>query len=158
MIALYKGVSVWPSRCIQFLNWSEYSHAAFICRKTGECIEAWSPGGVRRTEGFGEQHQKGTRVDFFEVIGITQAQEDAAKAFMLTQLGKPYDWRGVVHFITRPTEEDTHYQKEWFCSELVFEAYLRSWVNIFERIPAYKVYPGMLAISPKLRFCYSRVV
>lgn len=148
MIALYKGKSIWPSRIIEFINWSDYSHASFVHAVTGVCVEAW-PGGVQASPNFGTIHTKGTSVDFFRVIGATTEQESEAYCYMLDQVGKKYDYMGVLHFITR---KEGNNQKRWFCSELVFKAYQKAGINLLERIHPDKVYPGMLAYSPRLEY------
>ena len=146
MIALYRGKSLFPSRLIEFINWSPYSHASFIHEFKGSCVEAWTKGGVTTSPNFGVLHTPGTVVDLFRVRDVTLAQEAQAYNFCVSQIGKKYDYWGIVHFITRHSGDD---ESRWFCSELVFEAYRLAGVDLLLRIEAHQVYPGMLAISPR---------
>jgi hypothetical protein len=146
MIALYKGRSL-ISRIIRCVNWSDYSHAAWVDTVNNYVIEAWS-GGVRKADSLHTNHTPGTIVDVFDV-DVTVAQREAIAQFMLLQVGKRYDYRGIVHFITRRSESAAG-QDRWFCSELVLAAYRAAGIDLLSRIPAYKVFPGMLAYSPLL--------
>ena len=146
MIALYKGRSL-ISRIIRCCNWSEYSHAAWVDTVNNYVIEAWG-GRVRKAASLHTHHTPGTTVDVFSVV-VTEQQREAIAQFMLLQVGKRYDYRGIVHFITRRAESAAG-QDRWFCSELVLAAYRAAGIDLLARIPAYKVYPGMLAYSPLL--------
>lgn len=149
MIAAYKGTSIWPSRIIRFINWSEYSHVAWVTQ-VGTVIEAW-PGGVREVPSISAQHTPGTVVDMFSAPSISVEQDEKIESFLRNQLTKAYDWHSVFHFITRRSETATS-QEKWFCSELIFKACTQAGVELLSRVPAYKVHPGMLLMSPLLRF------
>lgn len=143
MIALYKGTSA-LSRAIRWRTWSDYSHAAWVC-EDGSVIEAWK-GGVRHVADQQKQHTPGTAVDLF-TVAMTDEQKWAAQEFLIHQIGKPYDYGGILGFMTRAKSE---HPEKWFCSELVFAACLSAGVELLRRIPAWKVYPGMLSLSAVL--------
>jgi len=145
MIALYKGTSP-ISRVIRCFHRSPYSHASFVSG-CGLEYEAWK-GGVR-TGAFGAAHTPGTEVDLYLVAGMTGERARLITAFLKAKEGKPYDYWGVVKFITRRKETPSG-QDRWFCSELVFSALRAAGIELLMRIPAYQVYPGMLAYSPLL--------
>jgi uncharacterized protein YycO len=63
------------------------------------------------------------------------------------QIGKPYDWRGVLRFVSRKPH---HVNGAWFCSELVFECLARSGVRLLDRIEASDVSPQLLSYSTLL--------
>jgi hypothetical protein len=147
MIALYKGRSL-ISRAIRCFTWSPYSHAAWIDTTANCVIEAWS-GRVRRVADMSNQHTPGTAVDIF-YVDVTREQDSKIAAFMQAQVGKRYDYRGVIHFITRRSENASG-QTRWFCSELVHAAYRSAGIELLSRIPDYKVSPGLLSYSPLLR-------
>lgn len=67
--------------------------------------------------------------------------------YALNELGKPYDWKGVLNFIThkRNWQEDDR----WFCSELVAYAFKRAGRPIINN-DSYRVTPGDLLLSQKL--------
>ena len=140
-IALYKGRSLIPSRAIEFLTRSEYSHVAFVFDQgttdaiqsmiganenlgllhyvdPGAVIEAWSPGGVRNTLSVGSQHDPKTPVEIYRLKKpLTQSEEIRLTRLLISQLGDDYGWTNVFRFITkRPGKEDG----SWFCSELCF--------------------------------------
>jgi hypothetical protein len=146
MIALYKGRSL-ISRIIRCFNWSEYSHAAWIDTSRNRVYEAWN-GWVREAPSLHTNHTPGTEVDVFSVP-TSPDQQIVIAQFLRFQVGKRYDYRGIVHFITRRAESAAG-QDRWFCSELVLAAYRAAGIDLLARIPAYKVYPGMLAYSPLL--------
>lgn len=155
MIALYQGITIWPSRCIEFLNDSRYSHAAHIREQDGQCKEAWADGGVRAVASYRTRHTKGTRVDLFRVrqdapeviaAGGYDVVERNVDLFINGQLGKDYDWPGIFRFITRGKERDNLNPPTWFCSRLVFTAYLVAGVRLLSLSP-WKVFPGMIAYS-----------
>jgi len=147
MIAGFKGVS-WMSRMIRGFNWGDYSHVAWLDDNTMECIEAWIPGGVRLVKSVNEQHTPGTQVDFF-ITQTTPEQEKQVRAFLEAQVGKAYDYLGILNFVTRRPAGESGVEK-WFCSELIMAAYQSIGVNLLERIPAWKVSPSMLITSPCL--------
>lgn len=152
MIALYKGTS-FLSRLIRWFTWSEYSHAAWLC-EDGSVIEAWQGGGVRHVASLGAQHKAGTPVDMFFVYGhgdnlLTTCQRNAVENFLLEQVGEKYDYLGILGFLSRKRMEA---HDAWFCSELIFKALNHAGIYPLLRTPACKVSPGLLAISPLLKF------
>jgi len=160
MIALYNGKSP-VSRVIQFINWNKYSHASWVDdendellkslytaeTKDAEVIEAWHKGGVRRTKSIHADHTPGTVIDLFS-IKLTRGERQALVEFYDNQVGKMYDFRGVLKFISR---RDDNNMDRWFCSEMIFAGFLRIRKPLLLRVPARKVYPGLLAYSPHLR-------
>ena len=146
MIALYQGTSA-VSRLIRWRTWSDYSHAAWVCRD-GSVIEAWHVGkGVRRVAGLLDQHTPGTQVDLFDVQGLDDGRRYDVETFLLAQLGKPYDFAGIMGFVAARRVENP---QKWFCSELIFAALQSVGIDILARIPAWKVTPGLLLLSPTL--------
>jgi len=161
MIALYKGIS-FTSRIIKIRTWSEYSHASwtdddesiFRAWKEGfepdsSVIESWHIGGVRYNFSINIGHTPGTVIDLFS-IDLTPSEREGLREFLLNQVGKKYDFKGCLNFITRRKESPAG-QKRWFCSELVFAGFVHIRKPLLLRIPAWKVYPGLLAYSPLLR-------
>ena len=145
MIALYKGTS-FISRIIRWRTWSDYSHAAWVCRD-GTVIEAWV-GGVRRVPGLLSQHKEDTTIELYEVAGLTEDQRDRIEAFLAAQIGKPYDYTAILGFALR---KDTQNPAKWFCSELVFAGCQSAAINLLARIPPWKVSPDLLVLSPLLK-------
>lgn len=146
MIAIYRGKS-WLSRIIQAFNWSPYSHVAWIDDNDFTVYEAWRRG-VSRAPTPSHNHTPGTMVDLFTVKGETPEHTAIIREFMQSQLGKPYDFLGILGFVFRATRLQR--KTKWFCSELVAEAYATAGIPLV-RLPSHKVYPGMLATSLRLK-------
>lgn len=148
MIAFYKGTSA-MSRLIRSVNWGEYSHVAWLDPDHGDVVEAWTDGGVRQVESLSERHTAETVVDLFTVPLMTRQERDMIRQFLHGQIGKKYDWSGILHFVTRRPEHPRD-QQAWFCSELIFAAFLFARLELLARIPAYKVFPSLMVYSPIL--------
>lgn len=153
MIAAYKGTSS-RSKITRFVNWSDYSHISWVDPHGWE-IEAMS-GGVRMRSTAHSDHTPGTEVEIYDVE-LTAEELDGIREFLINQIGKRYDYLGLLHFVTRRPEY-AHDQDRWFCSELVFAAFAAVGKPLLCRIPAYKVYPGMLIYSPLLKLAEVRFV
>jgi uncharacterized protein YycO len=146
MIAAFKGKSI-ISRIIKVFNWSEYSHIAWIDEDFSG-VEAWHRGGVSNFATPSQNHTPGTPVDLFTVPGETPQQTEMIRAFLLAQVGKKYDYAGVIGFLLR--SHRLQRKNKWFCSELVAEAYAQAGLPLLN-MPSYMIYPGMLAASPRLK-------
>jgi len=159
IVTAYRGVSL-LSRAIRWQTWSVYSHVGLgrvavdrplseTLRQfaaAGETIEAWDPGGVRYgATGPCRHHTPGTRIDCFVVPGLGADASRQAWEFASGQVGKRYDYRGLVRFLKRskPRQDD-----RWFCSELVFAALAAGGLHALERIDPSQVSPGLLIASP----------
>lgn len=143
-VALYRGVSP-LSRAIRWQTRGEYSHAAIVL-PCGSVIEAW-PGGVQENPCLGKAHTPGTRVDLFDVPGLTGAMVHEVERFLRSEIGCGYDYLGVLRFVSR--RRGAHDEK-WFCSELVFEALRRVGIYLLARVEAWRVSPTDLGMSPLL--------
>lgn len=159
MIAFYKGISPF-SRLIRFATWSEYSHASWIDNNYAFEIEAWSKG-VTTGKPF-TNHTPGTVVDLFDVP-LPADLRAAAVRFLQSQLGKPYDWAGILGFATHRAQRNpaimtvaaADAMTKWFCAELIFAALAFAQFHPLFRIPQYKVTPGLLSYSPRLAYITS---
>lgn len=139
-VLLFRGRG-FISRAIRWQTRSRYSHAA-ARMPDGRIIEAWQGAGVRV-----KRLSDWSDIDAFRVRGMTGAQWETAICLMRAQLGKAYDYRGVLRFLSRrgPKEDD-----RWFCSELVFHALHHAGVDLLARVGAGAVSPAMLSWSPLL--------
>jgi len=145
MIALYEGTSV-KSRMIEWWSWSQFSHASWV-KRNGRVVEAWR-GGVSEWPTIHHNHTPGTRVIFLD-LDLTPEQVERIESFLTSQLGKGYDFLGVNRFLTRSQTPDD--PERWFCSELIFAAFLHAGIELLARVEARKVMPVMLFYSPLLR-------
>lgn len=109
--------------------WSAWSHCAILAGDTA--IEA-STAGVR------ERPSADLLGDASEYAIVELPGDEAAVAqWMRTQLGKPYDWWGVLGIgLRRRWQADDH----WFCSELVAWAFDRAGYPLV-RVQSWRITP-----------------
>lgn len=140
-VALFTaGTGIIP-RLIQWQTDSYYWHAGLLFNDLW-LIEANTSDGVverKLTDYRG--------VELYTVENITQ--EDIARIyeFAWVQIGKGYDYWGVLRFISRRLLPEND---RWFCSELVYAAFQAAEIHLLERVEAWQVSPGLLARSPRL--------
>jgi len=142
-ILLFKGGD-WISWVVKWQSRSIYSHAALLIPGTSTCIESYPGVGVRKRE---LTEADWNRIDSYDVRGMTPEMWGAAVEFAERQLGRSYDWRGVLRFVDKLPARDNN---RWFCSELVHKAIAESGVRLLERISSAEVAPMHLGISPLL--------
>lgn len=81
-------------------------------------------------------------------IKTTETEDAIIRRFVEGQIGKPYDYTGILAFLNplrEPLQDDT----KWFCSELVAAAFSYAGVDLV-RLDASWVTPGMIDRSPLL--------
>ena len=111
--------------------WSEWSHVAIVDGE--DVIEAAAGAGVRRrplAEMLAESSE-------FVIVILQAPNAQAVVAAAASQIGKPYDWMGVlgIGFRRRWQQNDS-----WFCSELVAWAFHTAGCPLF-RIDAWRITP-----------------
>lgn len=134
-ILLYRGLGVirWQTR-------GDYGHAALRLR-SGEVIEAQFRAGVVVRE-----FDENDGAQAFDVPDLNDEQADLVEKFARDQVGKPYDWLGVLRFISRRPER--RWQDSWFCSELVFACFQAGGIDLLRDIQPWKVSPTHIGYSP----------
>lgn len=141
-VVLFRPTSL-IGRLIAWQTRNEYSHAALLF-DDGTLYEALEFNGVRKVPDW----QPGAElVDIFEV---SVDSDQAMREWLEKQVGKEYDYRSVIRFITRK-QEDRKDSGRWFCSELVFAALKKGGAQVLERIEPWAVSPALLSYSPFLR-------
>lgn len=125
----------WPvvSPAISFFS-RHWSNHVDLLTDDGEMISAL-PGGVRKLSVAGIIRVRD------EVVSVpcTDEQRATALAFAAGQIGKPYDYLGVLRFPLRPRWNDP---RRWFCSELTTAALVHA--GIIAAPKAWRVSPGDL--------------
>lgn len=144
-IVLFKGRGL-LSFIIRTVTRSHYSHAAVLL-KGGDIIEAWHSG-VRRKFLY----------DFnnVDVFSVHVDDEEKIIKFLESKIGFKYDFSSVFKFLTK--RQVLQSDEKYFCSELIFEAFQEAGINLLERIEAWAVSPGLLALSPYLKVSKSYYV
>jgi len=142
-IALYHGTS-FVDKAILFVCRGGYSHAAIVLNNNS-IIEAYPFKGVRKRKNISDQMDK-CIADVFEVP-TTPEQDTIIKDFLVSQLGKKYDWPAIWGFVLHTTKEGRKQYSKWICSELVFAAFRKAGVPLLERIEAWKVSTTILSYN-----------
>ena len=169
-ILLFRGEGM-VSRLIQWQTRSQYNHVA-VELSDGSIIEAWEGDviqavkasffpkwfphdGVRVHSGWHDLalgHKPGTQIDVFSVPN--DFDHSGMEVFLKAQIGKPYDVRGVLKFVSRRPAKNDGY---WFCSELCHAAALQAgWLMV--RGESWAMSPRDIGLTPGLVFDGSRTL
>jgi uncharacterized protein YycO len=143
-IAMYKGTGV-GSELILYFSRGGYSHAA-VMLNDGSIIESKEFHGVRRRASVTDQLTNNYTIDIFDVT-TTPEQDKIIENFLVSQLGKGYDYASVVGFVVYASKEGRRSYGKWFCSELVFAAFQKAGIDLLKRIDAWKVSPTILSYN-----------
>ena len=149
-----KGISL-TSRLIRWWQWGfPFTHVAFVVdlkdKNDPVVIEAWW-NGVRQGK-FSEVHTPRTEFAIYSVQ-VTEEQKEKIEEFLHRQLGKPYDWLGILGFPLRNWKLES--KNKWFCSELVFTAFKQAGVELLKNTHPSEVSPRLFLKSPLLQFEYT---
>jgi uncharacterized protein YycO len=152
----FRGKSA-VSATIRALTGSVYSHVGLVYMIEGRryCLEAVAKGvSLGLMSEVAKRYAGG--IDYFE-IGLAAAVRHKATLFALEQLGKPFDFRGLLRFFTLLAlriRARARLDRRWFCAELVAEAYRRQGFELV-RSPSCYASPCDLAGSPHVRFVHT---
>lgn len=130
------------SKGVQFRTFSWASHVDFVTSE-GTLIGAdWKEGVIEKE--FDQNNYK--RVERYEVKGSDQ---ELVEAYMVSQLGKKYDFGAIFGFLSRTDKFEN--QDKWFCSELVAWAFKESGTPMLNPdVDLHVISPGNLLMSPLL--------
>ncbi|ADU96038.1 hypothetical protein Theam_0064 [Thermovibrio ammonificans HB-1] len=149
-----KGISL-TSRLIRWWQWGfEFTHVGYVLDLSDPTdptvVEAWWSG-VREGR-FSGAHTPGTEFAVYSVK-VSEAQKELIEIFLHDQVGKPYDWLGILGFPLRNWKLEK--RNRWFCSELVFTAFKRAGIELLKNTHPSEVSPRLFLKSPLLTFEYS---
>lgn len=151
-VGLHRGGGA-MGRAIRLFSWSPYGHASL---RFGEGLPTDVVFEADVKEGFRAKLASEVvgKVVWYEVPSLTRHQRMQALITARNLLGTKYDVWGVVRFLplVRMFYGGNAFStsRRLFCSEAVFYILEKAGVRLLERIPAHKVEPGMLALSPYL--------
>ena len=135
-----RGFISWAIRC---QTRGRYSHAALELQD-GSIIEAWQGSGVRHLK---ELKRGWDGVDRYRTrLALPDDIEYKPEATAMSLLGTPYDYVGVLRFLTHRAKGDL---KKLFCSELVIEVFAAAGYPLLNA-PGWAVSPDQVAWSTKL--------
>lgn len=152
-VLLFRGKGILSS-LIRWQTRSRYAHAAIMLNgaydRTGllhaaTIIESWPGVGVRQTT----LHDF-DGVDFFDAPLCGIFGWERVKNFAQKQIGAKYDYLGCARFVTRQKDWQND-PGNWFCSELVYAAFLNAGLPLLRTDEPWKVSPAMLGLSPFLK-------
>ena len=142
-IAQYWGLSK-TSKLIKFGTRFDYSHSAYYDPEKGTVWEAWKEGVCEARPW--DHHTPGTPIDLY-AIEVSETQKFKVENFLREQEGMEYDLVGVLGW---PLPWLSQRADRWFCSELIFAAFVAADIHLLKRILASRVSPGLLSTSPLL--------
>lgn len=127
------------SAAIRAFTWSQFSHVDFVL-PDGTLLGARSDGGVLIRQ---PNYESFTAVNRFYVDA-----PDSVLSFAHQQIGKPYDWRGILNFGLHRNWRETDC---WFCSELVEWCFEQAKSPLLSTATDVRRYtPRDLTLSPRL--------
>lgn len=94
---------------IRLCTFSQWNHVAIEI--DGVIYEAVTSAGVRKMSAYGYDQ----RWDAAEAVEVPLTDKQGALDFLEEQVGKPYDWCGIIALPFRKSWQDP---EAWFCSEL----------------------------------------
>lgn len=140
-VRLYRGTGL-INALIRWQTRSHYAHAAI--QVDDMLYEALPFKGVIRR--FLRSDDNKADTFFLDLNGGFLASR--VKTFLDEQVGKKYDFLGVLRFLTREKERR---HNRYFCSELVYEALMQGGVMPLRCAESWKISPALLALAPVLR-------
>ena len=157
-----KGISFTSRLIRKYQRGFPYTHIAYVLSldkpNNPIVIEAWHMpmkfywkfpfvrGGKVYNYRFSINHTPGTKFTIFSVE-VTEKQKKDIENFLFDQIGKEYDFKGILGFATYSDVQD---MDKWFCSELVFAAFKYAGIDLLKNIEPYKVSPRLFLLSPYL--------
>lgn len=140
---LYSNQKSIISKLIRWQTRGQYSHAALLT-SDGSIIESMEGIGVRSRSSITE----GAEGDSYDVFTVqtTENQDKIIEMFAGHQIGKKYDYLGILRFLTR--EPNYNQKNRYFCSELVFDAFGYAGIDLFKDMQGWEVSPALLSHTP----------
>jgi hypothetical protein len=164
-LAFYEGKSL-ISRLIKLITRCSTSHIAFLInnKNNKRIIEMWYPNGLREEKSLSSAHDKGTHVHVYDIVRPNLSYQQQKKLIRLINKDLKhvphirYDFWHLFLFLPmmRIFFEDQDRGKTLFCSEYCSKRLMSVGCKLLNEIP-YKVSPGDLRRSPRLKLKYSLV-
>lgn len=143
MIIQFSAQRLIGSATIRHFTWSPYSHVDLVL-PNGLLLGARATRGVAL---YSPHEVENSRVAAYSVATNPRQQEAILRAAR-TQIGKPYDWGGVLGLALRSRRWQD--DDSWFCSELVTWAFEQAGVPLLRTADAWRITPRDLLLSPHL--------
>ena len=154
-VGVTQGISFY-SRVIKWFQWGNpnthifYMYEEELNKEDPVILEAMSGYGVHKDK-LSLSHTKGTPYQIYS-LEVTTEQKAIIEEYLEQQLGKKYDYRGILGFASRKDTDDSN---KLFCSELIYQAFNKAAVKLFRTLRPIQIYPS-LAIEPTVfKFLYA---
>lgn len=144
VFGLHVGGSI-ISRAIRWQTRGRYSHVSSVM-PDGTLVEAVEGRGVTAERMLWDVREHVTLL----AVGCTEIGYERSTAFLADQIGKGYDYRMALGFVTRPTRQGRKSTGAWFCSELAYARAEQAAVHLFRATLPWEVNPVTFARSPWL--------
>jgi uncharacterized protein YycO len=132
------------SWAIRRATFSEFSHVDY-CFPDGRLLGAHIEDGVKIRPPDYEKFTKQQRYS----VDLSQPQYEKLEAFLLAQVGKPYDKAAIVNMLVQRNWRE---HDKWFCSELIAAAFEHAGKPLLNpNVKVYRISPRDLTLSPYLR-------
>jgi len=139
ILARFIRGTAWDSKLIEWQTRAWCSHCEAMMPDWKQTLGAMLKGGVKYRS-FDDPEYKGVKRWENWHVPCTIAQKDTFYGFMESQIGKPYDWRGIVSFALG--ERDWRDASAWFCSEILVRAVeVAGLTKVPEQIPTDRLSP-----------------
>jgi len=155
-ILLYKGES-FTSRLIQWRTKSPYSHVAVVVEPAIDLGIESNTGHQSGVRAFDLKGLDSMRVDVFRVKDEFAVDKEKVISFLVGHLGASYDYSGVFWLATlklfnlRSQANRFQKKKDYFCSELVYEAFREGGLDVVPQVGEADITsPSDIAQSPRL--------
>ncbi len=136
------------SKVIRWQTRGNWSHVACLF-SDGVVIESREFKGVRKLNSLAEAQSVGDTVQVL-TLSCKPEQEEKMRRFAESQLGRPYDYLGILRFLTRTPDTDQYLNRDWFCSGFAFEVAKMGGIELFRDTEEWEVSPEMFARSAVL--------
>lgn len=153
-VLLFKPVSL-LDKLICFFTRGSYQHVSILLNN-GTIIESKPFKGVRILKSINVALESNPICEVCS-IDVSPYQIEDITSFLISQIGKKYDYASALGFAFFTNKEDRESRNRWFCSELVFTAFSKSGIELLKRIPAWKVSPSMIAYSNLITVEYIKI-
>lgn len=141
MVALeFSSRNTWSGLAVRAFTWCWCSHVDLVL-PDGRLLGALPGSGVQIRD-----WTPARRVERFH-IDAPPALLQAVLERALSQIGRPYDWAGVLGMALRRKWAE---QDSWFCSELVAWAFADAGHPLLRAQHLYRITPRDLLLSPRL--------
>lgn len=148
----FSGGSGISAAVVKYGTWSPFAHVGFKL-PDGSVLDATPTYGV-----LNRMAKDDETTEYWRPV-YHQAKVKKAVEWAFGQVGKPYDWSGILGFTWRfgaPAKRNWRSQNAWFCSELVCEAFDVAHIPLLQDSGCFnRITPRDLLLSTMIKKCHS---